>query len=389
MLTMMKPIRILQIMSIMNRGGAETLVMNIYRHIDRSRVQFDFLLNYTDPGAFDEEIRQLGGNIYYMPHIRKVGYRGFQNHVTHFLREHPYYQVVHCHRNELSGFILKAARQAGVPVRMAHSHSSPKYKYSLKGFPELLLKQCAKRQIGANATHLFACSEEAGISVFGNKAQEKFSIIRNGIDLSLFIQDDLVRSAIRNELGLDGKWVIGHVGSMKMEKNHSLILDIFASIHREHRNSVLMLVGDGVLRESIEAKVSMLGLEEVVYFLGARGDVHILMQAMDVFLFPSLYEGLGIVLVEAQALGIPCVVSNTVPREVDMGLQLLDFVDLEASTAYWSDRVLATTSQALTFNSVDSINIQDKLRDNGYDITDIATTQEQFYTQVYDISDEV
>lgn len=316
------PIRVLHVVVNMNRGGAETLIMNLYRNINRNKVQFDFLT--FKPGAFDAEIINMGGRVHRIPYITDVGHIRFARNVRYFLQKKSEYKIVHAHMDKMSGIILRSAKKANVPTRIAHSHNTE----SEGGFFAKAYKWYAGTQIVSNATHLYACSNKAAKWLFKNKAK-KAHILKNGIETDQFTFSTQAREMIRNELEI-GKntLVIGHVGRFSHQKNHLTLLEIFSTLHKKTPNVLLVLVGDGLLRKEIEKKIKQLNLEEKVKILGIRPDTSQLLQAFDLFMMPSLHEGLPVTLIEAQGAGLPCLISNKITREVDLGLGLVEYLPL-------------------------------------------------------------
>ena len=296
--------------------------MNLYRNVDRTKVQFDFLT--CKEGVFDEEIRELGGVVHRIPYISDIGHFKYIDELDLFFENHPQYRVVHSHMDRMSGFVLRAARKAGVPVRIAHSHSTR----SEGSIAAKMYKWYAGMHIHTSATHYLACTHAAAKWLFSRKAGTA-RILNNGIDCAKFAYSPFIRKQVREELGIeDDVLVIGHIGRMDHVKNHSGLLDIFAKLQPMHNNSLLLLVGDGKLRTAVEGKASKLMLSDRIKLLGIRGDVERLVQAMDVFVFPSYYEGLPVTLIEAQGSGLPCVISSGVAAEVDAGAGLTQFAPI-------------------------------------------------------------
>ena len=325
-----EPIRIAQIMGKWVGGGVEAVVMNYYRHIDRDKIQFDFICDDDSTRIPTEEIEKLGGKVILIPPYQKV----FKYHKTlKKVLQEGQYKIVHSHINALSVFSLWAAKSAGVSVRIAHSHSTS----NKKEWKKTLLKNILRPFSKVFATDYFCCSELAGRWLFGNKTydQGKVYLLNNAIDVDKFKYDEKIRKEKRKELKIKDKdLVIGHIGRFVQQKNHSFLIDIFNEVHKQNKNTVLLLAGEGPLKEEIENKVKELGLEKNVMFLGQRNDANELYQAMDLFLFPSLYEGLGMVLIEAQCAGLPCVASTEVPRiaKVSMGVS---FISLDENLGRW------------------------------------------------------
>lgn len=368
------PIRVLQILSIMNRGGSETVVMNLYRKIDRSKIQFDFLINREEKGAYDDEILELGGKIYYVPHMSKVGHFKYIKELKKFFLKHPEYKIIHSHLNTWSGVIFGVVKKIGIPIRIAHSHiSNPCYP-----FFEMLYKRYSKSLISRNATHYFACSKAAGKWLFGLKKVKigDVKIINNAIDCKNFSFNKYIRSNYRKELNIENKFVIGHIGRFTNQKNHEFLIDIFSEIKKKNDNAVLLLIGAGKIIYKIQEKVKKLDLENSVKFLGIRSDIPNLLQAMDIFLFPSFYEGLGVTLVEAQAAGLKSIVSDTVPEEVKI-TDLIEFISLKKPAVYWADKILKYKS------GYERKNMYKEIVDSGYDIKKNVKLLENIYLNMY------
>lgn len=328
---MTEPIRVAHVMGKMVGGGLEQVVMNYYRHIDRSRVQFDLVVDSDSTLVPREEVESLGGRVFIVPPYQHV--LAYQRALTDLFREQGW-QIVHSHENALSVFPLRAAKRAGVPVRIAHSHST-----SGKGEP---LRNAAKRALrrlsNVYPTHRMACSRAAGEWLFGKGAD--FEVVYNAVDLSAFAFDAGARREARAGLGVpEGALVVGHVGRFAAQKNHAFLLDAFAGAARRRPDAVLALAGDGPLRPEMERRAGELGLSGRVLFLGQRGDVGRLYQAFDVFCLPSLYEGLGMVAVEAQRAGLPCLLSDRITREVDV-TGTVRFLPVDDPSA-WADALCA------------------------------------------------
>lgn len=369
----MEPIRILQVVTIMNRGGLETMLMNYYRHIDRSKIQFDFMVNREERGDYDDEIESMGGKIYRMPPIRPGNYRGYFARLDEFFKKHSEYKVVHAHINENSAFVLRAAKKANVPCRISHSH--------LAGLPidyKFPFRLYARMNLTKNTNQFFACSNEAGKWLFGKNlvADNKLIVFKNAIDCNEFSYNEQIRNKLRKELGVEDKFVIGHVGRFNPQKNHSFLIDIFNEVYKRNKDATLLLIGQGDLMEDIRKKVERLNLTQAVKFLGLRTDVADVMQAMDIFLFPSLYEGLGVVLIEAQASGLKCITSTGTPKEADV-TDTVDFLKLSLSAEEWADKVLEYNPERKT----DLQNIIDR----GYDVSTNIKWLSNFYAKNYSI----
>ncbi|MFC5773349.1 MULTISPECIES: glycosyltransferase family 1 protein [Ectobacillus] len=364
----MKPIRILQVVTVMNRGGLETMLMNYYRKVDRRKIQFDFMVHRSEEGHYDREITSLGGRIYRMPAIKPGNYRKYFRMLAEFFKEHTEYEIVHAHNNENSSFVLRAAKRAGVKCRIAHSHLSD------LGFDiKLPFRLYARMVMKGAPNQYFACSERAGTWLFG-KHVSHIQVLNNAVDVAQFSYNPLKREEIRSELQAEEKFVIGHVGRFNRQKNHEFLIDIFAAIHKKNENVLLVLIGDGELRPSIQEKVRNLGLEEHVRFLGVREDIANLLQGFDLFLFPSLFEGLPVVLVEAQAAGLPCVVSNNITTESNV-TGIVQFKSLKESADKWAQHILSMP--------VHRFETARTLKETGYDTTTMSQWLSDYYVSHY------
>ena len=364
----MTPIRVLQVVTHMERGGLESTLMNYYRHIDRERVQFDFLVHRQERAAFDDEIESLGGKLYRLPRLVPWS-EGYLAALNHFFDEHPEHKIVHVHQDCLSSVILRAAAQHNIPVRIAHSHSANQDK-NLK-YP---IKLWYKRSIPKYTTNLFACGKDAGDWMFGGAL---FQIINNAIDVEAYAYNPTKRQEMRRQLGLENELTIGHVGRFNQPKNHPFLLDIFAALLKKESNAVLLLVGGGEGMSQIREKAQKLGIAEHVHFLGVRSDVADLMQAMDVFVFPSLHEGLPVTMVEAQAAGLPCIISDKIPPECILTEGLVDVMPLSASLEIWAEKILAKRAIPRTDRRAE-------IAARGFDITTEAVKLQEFYINAYE-----
>ncbi|WP_431800784.1 glycosyltransferase family 1 protein [Halobacillus andaensis] len=360
------PLRVLHVVVNMNRGGAETLLMNLYRNIDRSKVQFDFLT--CKPGVFDREIEELGGTVHRIPYVTDVGHRGYKKALKGFFKAHPY-KIVHAHMDKMSGIVLQEAEKAKVPVRIAHSHNTQ----SEGGMLTKLYKNYAASNIHRSATHKFACSQSAAEWLFGPQSSQVY-LLKNGVDCQRFLYSAEKRMRVREKLNISpATFVVGHIGRFNHQKNHTFILEVFYKFLNTHNNSVLLFAGDGALRSKIEAKSKLLGIEDKVKFLGVREDVDELLQAFDLFLFPSLHEGLPVTLIEAQNAGLPCLITDTITKEVDMGMGLVEHFPLSHMESWLTAMKKAAAAQ--NSRVVDTA----LLKRNGYDIKQSAVQTQNNY----------
>jgi len=330
-----EPIRIAQIVGKWLGGGVEAVVMNYYRHLDHSKVQFDFICDDDSTNIPYDEIEKLGGKVILIPPYQKVF--KYQKELCRVLREGKY-KIVHSHINTLSVFPLYAAKKVGVPVRIAHSHSTTNKKERKKNLLKQVLRPFSKKY----ATNYMCCSELAGRWLFGDKAYDegKVYLLNNAIDLDKFKYDKKIRDKKRKELGIkEDTIVIGHIGRFVAQKNHTFLIDIFNQFHKKEKNSILLLAGQGPLQEEIKNKVRELGLNDSVRFLGQRNDANELYQVFDVFLLPSLYEGLPVVGVEAQASGLLCFFSDDMTKETKV-LDSTVFMSLSNADDEWATSIL-------------------------------------------------
>lgn len=362
-------VRILNLFTIMDRGGAETMVMNYYRNVDRSKVQFDFMVHRSKRGAYDDEIEALGGKIFRFPAVRPWTAREYKKRLKKFFIEHKEYQIIHVHMSELGCYALIEAKKAGVQVRICHAHNKP-HVFNLK----MLGRWYFKKKMRPYITHMFVCGNEAGKWLFGGENQDKFYQLNNAIDAEDFRFDLEKRNIIRKELGIEDKLVIGNVGRFHYQKNHPFLIDVFREVYKQQPDAHLLLIGDGADRMSVEKKVRNLGLSEVVSFLGVREDISDLLQAMDVFLFPSLNEGLSVASIEAQSAGLPCLISDQVPIECKK-TDLVQQISLGDATTVWAEKVLAAAQ-------VKREDTFEQIKAAGFDIHQNAKKLQQFYLEV-------
>jgi glycosyltransferase involved in cell wall biosynthesis len=375
---MSSTIRVLHVFGALNRGGAETMIMNIYRNINRDKIQFDFMMHCSGNCDYTDEIRSLGGKIYSIPRFTGENYVHYKEAWNNFFEGHPEYKMIHGHVRSTAEIYLKIAKKHKL-ITIAHSHSTS----NGAGFLAII-KNMMQYPVRYRADYLFACSEEAGKWMYGKKAVQNsnFKMIRNAIDISKYSYNQELRKTKRTDLNVSDKFVIGHVGRFQSPKNHMFLLDLFKEIHCKNSNIVLLLVGDGELRPQIEKKIADLGLENCVILTGVRSDVPELMQAMDVFAFPSLYEGLGIVAIEAQAAGLPCVVSDAVPQEAFI-TDLIQSVPLADSAQIWADEILKYRG------GYERQDTSEQIKAAGYDIGNSAKELENFYLGVSNGTDSV
>jgi len=359
----MKPMRVLHIVTYMGRGGLETMIMNYYHQIDRTKIQFDFLVHRDFEADYDKEILALGGRIYRLPQLNPFSYH-YRKKLDSFFKEHDY-KIIHVHQDCLSSIALKVSYKNNVPIRIAHSHTinqDRNIKY--------LIKRYYMRYIPKYATHLFACGKEAGDWMFHGHT---YKIMNNAIETKKFKFNEILRNKMKKELAIKEKEiVIGHVGRFHYPKNHEFIIDVFHELNKQDEHFKLILIGTGHLENKIKEKVRKLKLEDKVLFLGNRDDVNELMQAMDVFIFPSHYEGLGVVLIEAQACGLPIVRSNNVPDQCKLTSHVYS-LSLDDHAKIWAKKIVEISN---TYCRKDA---SQYIKDAGYDIEENGQWLEKFY----------
>lgn len=366
---MSKVIRILHVIGIMNRGGAETMIMNLYRNVDRTKVQFDFVENTSEKAIFDDEILALGGCIYNCPHYNGKNHFEYKKWWNDFFKEHKgEYKIIHGHLGSTASIYLKIAKKYGL-CTIAHSHNT-----IMKKDLNNLIYKVYSYPTRSIADYFFTCSYVAGVSRFGKKIandSNRCYLLKNSVETKKFLYDKDVRDQVRKEFDVQDKIVIGHVGRFNVQKNHVFLIDIFKKIYEKNKNTVLFLLGDGEEKEKILEKVKNLDLVDCVRFLGVRNDVNKIMQCMDVMLFPSLFEGLPVTIIEAQASSLPCVLSDTITKECKI-IENVEFLSLKTDVDTWSNVTLKMSKLPRYDSSNDIIK-------SGYDIEQNAIWLQNFY----------
>lgn len=327
---MQQIIRILYVNGgLMNRGGIESYMMNYYRHIDRSRIQFDFAVhNAGGVGEYDSEIKTLGGDIYVLPQKSKQPFI-YKRELKKILKA-TNYKIIHTHMDAMGAWVLKVAEECGVPVRIAHSHNT---QHLTTNRFKLFFLEIARKQINKYSTHRMACSDVAGKWLFN---EASFQLIRNAIIVNRFLYDGLQRIEMRKEWNVNDGFVIGHIGRFDTQKNHSFLLKVFSEIVKLFPDAKLMLIGDGIFRENIEKQIKELCVEKSVILTGIQNDVHRFYNAFDLFVLPSLFEGLPTVAIEAEVNGCPTLLSDQVSLEAKITEQV-DFLPLEVDC--WVEKI--------------------------------------------------
>lgn len=325
-------IRILHVFAHTNRGGAETMVMNYYRAINRNHFQFYFINHGNKSGSYDDEIHSLGGEVYQLPRFSGYNIREYRNSWDEFLDSYSF-DVIHIHYFTIAWMILPIAKKHGIKTRIVHAHTS-----ILRPFIKRVVFNSFLNKVKRDSTLLMACSYEAGESIFKTN---DFKVLYNAVNIQRFKFKTEIRDKIRNSLGLTANClVIGHTGSFTYPKNHKKILSVFKEVYLTNNDAHLVLVGSGPLMAEIKSIATDLSISQNVHFLGQRSDVNEVLQAFDVFLFPSIFEGLPVALVEAQATGLPCFFSKNITNEVCLINQLCHLISVDASDNNWSNEIL-------------------------------------------------
>jgi len=360
-------IRILHMIASLDVGGSQTLMMNIYRNIDREKMQFDFVIDHPKETYFAEEIRALGGRVFTMTPFHGTNAGEVKRDWSNFFYTHPEYHVLHSHVRSYASLYLPVAKRHGLKT-VIHSHNSTNGSGLSAG-----VKAVLQLPLRYQADVLMACSTEAGEWLYGKKAcqSERFVFLPNGVDTRRFAPDAEKRRKTREELGLGDAWVIGHVGRFYEQKNHSFLLEIFQKVHERDPKAILLLVGVGPLQQEMAKKAVALGVAEQVIMTGNRDDVPELLAAMDVFALPSLWEGLPVTLIEAQAAGLPCVITDNITRDLDVTplLRRLPLGDADR----WAEALLERREH---------IDARDALVRAGFDIRASAQKLFELYTRL-------
>lgn len=363
-----KTIRILQIIpGGQVCGGIENFVMNYYRNIDRTKVQFDFLVHYNEKGYYDDEILKLGGKIYYTNVRNDKKILKYIKFLYNLFKEHKEYKIIHGHMPGLAPIYFGIAKARGVKIRIAHSHVTDTEK-TIKG---RILKVIIKN-IKFFSNIYFACSEEAGKFMFQKR---KFIITKNAIDFDKFAFNEIKRENIRKKLEIEDSFVIGCVARFNQQKNHTFLLDIFSEILKIKKNSKLVLIGEGQLEKEIMQKANKLGIVDKIKFLGVIENVHDYYNAFDVFVLPSNFEGLGIVMIEAQVNGLQVFTSTAVPKEAEVS-KLIKFIPLEKDAMYWAKKITSSDTKRK--------DVRKEIEEKGYNIKKEVIALENKYLQFFE-----
>lgn len=370
----MEPIRVLHMIGSLEIGGSQAMIMNIYRNIDREKIQFDFVIDKNRGGFFEKEITELGGKIYKMPSFKGTNIHEIRKSWDVFFTEHPEYKILHSHVRSYASLYIPIAKKHGVKT-IIHSHST-----SNGSGISALVKAVMQYPLRYQADYFFGCSLDACDWLFGKKLTkgEKCYVIKNGIDTKKFIFDKDKRDKIRKKLGIsDSTFVIGHVGRFIEAKNHEFLIKMYSEVYKNLPDSKLLLIGDGELKNKIVDICRQYRIQNKVIFTGAIGNTQDYYSAMDMFCFPSIWEGLGIVAIEAQVSGLKCIVSNEIPNEVDIGLGLVTKMDLTSDINKWVESVLNCR------DSLDRNVNYDVIKESGYDVADSSKSLQEFYLSIY------
>lgn len=366
-------IRVLHVIGAMGSGGAEAMIMNLYRYIDRTQIQFDFVVHTKEKCFYDKEIIKLGGRIYRTERFSIINWLSYRKFWNDFFSEHEEYKIIHGHINSSAAIYLSIAKRHG-RIAVVHSHSIKNTERSLRSYAFRIFTY----PIRYIADYFFACSDEAGETRFGRHVteSENYKILRNGIDVKLFCFQEEIRKAIREEYGIpEEKLIIGHVGRFTFAKNHKFLLEVFKKVNEIYSSAELWLIGTGELEGKIRSQVQNMEIEKEVRFIGETSHVSEYLQAMDIFVFPSVFEGLPFALVEAQGAGLPCIISDAIPCEADMGCGLVKRLSLENLVEDWVDAIVVA-------KGLERIDTSDYLKKAGFDIEAVSEELQDFYINI-------
>lgn len=368
----MKPVKVLHYIPGFDLGGIESRLLDWYRNIDRTKVQFDVLILTDLDNELVREIQALGGNVYKISNFSFKTIIKFMKDIKKFFSENNDYSVVHCHSLTTGYFILKEAKKYGISSRIIHSRTT-----SLNSEEKFLfVKNQMKNKTPSFATDYFACSQEAGKWAFNKKKLQssKFMVINNGIEIKKFIFNLEKRKQLRGKLKIENSFIIGNVARFTSSKNHEFILKVFSEVLKKDETSKLMFIGEGPTEKKIKQIANEMGILDHILFLGRKNNVEDYMQCMDLFLFPSHFEGFGTVAVEAQAAGLPCVVSEGVPKSVDI-TNLIEHLPLAKEPAEWAKYILKFR------DGYERENMYNEITQGGFNAETIAKWLENFYLE--------
>jgi glycosyltransferase EpsF len=344
-------------------GGIKSVIMNYYENIDRSVIQFDFIVDSDSPLKDYSDIEKLGGRVFEIPPVKHLWGHIFE---CRKILKRENYLIVHGYVNTLNVFSMLAAKMADVPIRIAENLST-----GHPGERKTKIKNMLKPFAKVFPTHLAANSKYAAEWLYGKKVLDKCKILYNAIDLDKYYYDEKLRKVTREAYGLNGAFVIGHIGRYHYQKNHEFLIDIFNEVYKKDPTAVLMLIGYGELKESIFEKIEKLGLSDAVIDLGEREDIAKFYNAMDCFVLPSFYEGLPVVGIESQATGLPCIMSKEVTAETKI-TDAAEFIDLSTPAAVWAERIIS-------WKGYNRKRVDDQITARGYNIKKEAYLLVDYY----------
>lgn len=369
--------KVLQVQGGMNKGGLEAVIMGWYRNIDVENIQFDFTTCSKEELPHDKEIKERGGQIHYIPSRGEVGNIKHCYYLYKCIKNNGPYIAVHSHMNFHGGIVALVAKLAGIKTIVSHAHNT---KDDGVGFKRKIEISILRKSILIFSDKLLACGVEAGKFIFGENS--KFKVINNSVDDKVFMpirNTDIDRiKEIKNKYNLNQKIILGHIGRFMNQKNHKYIIDILVELKRRKVDFNMIFIGNGELLEEIFIKIKEKGLESYVTYLGLQDDINLWLNVMDIMILPSLYEGLPVVLVEAQSSGVPCIVSTKVTDEVDLGLELIKFIDInESDISLWADCIEKTVGMRVENTEL----IKESLEVKGYSLTECTKQMENIYLE--------
>lgn len=367
---MNKPIRVLQMIGSLNIGGSQTVVLNLYKAINKDLIQFDFIIDKPNERELVPVVEELGATVYTLPTFRGTNYLEVRNAWDHFFRLHPDYKVLHSHVRSYASLYFPIAKRYGVKT-IIHSHSTSNGKGS-----SAIFKAFLQYPLRYQADYFLSCSDEAGEWLYGRRvvSSGRYHLLQNSINLEQYYPDAQKRILVRKELGVEDKIVYIHVGRFHASKNHVFLLQVFAELIKENKNVELLIVGDGELRDEIKKEIIQLGLDRYVHMLGMRNDIPDLLRAADCFVFPSIWEGLPVTVIEAQAAGLPCVISANVTDKVFIS-PLAHKVPIDQGIQKWIS--------CLGSLSMDRQDVSENIRAAGFDVNETAKWITRLYFSLY------
>lgn len=364
-------IRVLNLFTIMNRGGAETMVMNYYRNIDREKVQFDFMVHRSEKAAYEDEINELGGKIFRESPIRPWSSPHYTNAIKEFYSTHSEYKIIHSHMSELGYYDFLVAEKYNIPVRICHAHNAP-HGIDLKS----PIRWYYKKRMLPHITHMFTCGQESADWLFGKKNSGRFIQLNNAVDSEKFVYNEETEKEIRRRYGLRNRFIVGHVGRFSVQKNHKFLIEIFNEIQKINPHSTLMLVGDGELRSEVLDLAKKLKIEDKIIVTGFINNVNEVIQCFDAFVFPSLFEGLSVTSIENQAAGNICFIPKEIPQQCVV-TDNVNSISLKQSAYDWAKCIIDKSAEH------QKQDMRNEITKAGFDIKSNAKWLEEFYINEY------